>query len=155
MLKQLLPYFLYFLIFANIIFSGPIKYSSPSYSNFVNPIVGKITTDPTSILVLIKSPVTVGLPGPTAITSPFSFLSLPKSGTTMLPNFVSSFSDNGVGLKIFLNEELGRLKEKLKEAKQLSEIEESLKYMQKALKLRKNFPPYVKLNIDLLIQHKN
>lgn len=41
----------------------------------------------------------------------------------LLKNFVSSFSDNGVGLKIFLNEELGRLKEKLKEAKQLSEIE--------------------------------
>lgn len=41
----------------------------------------------------------------------------------LLKNFVSSFSDNGVGLKIFLNEELSRLKEKLKEAKQLSEIE--------------------------------
>ena len=27
--------------------------------------------------------------------------------------------------------------------------------MQKALKLRKNFPPYVRLYIDLLIQHKN
>ena len=39
--------------------------------------------------------------------------------------------------------------------KQLSEIEESLQYMQKALKLRKNFPPYVRLYIDLLIQHKN
>lgn len=41
----------------------------------------------------------------------------------LLKNFVSSFSDNGVELKIFLNEELGRLKGKLKEAKQLSEIE--------------------------------
>ena len=39
--------------------------------------------------------------------------------------------------------------------KQLSEIEESLKYMQKALKLRKNFPPYIKLYINLLIQNKN
>ena len=39
--------------------------------------------------------------------------------------------------------------------KQLSEIEESLKYMQKALKLRKNFPPYIKLYISLLIQNKN
>jgi len=39
--------------------------------------------------------------------------------------------------------------------KQLSEIEESLKYMQKALKLRKNFPPYVKLYVNLLIQNKN
>ena len=39
--------------------------------------------------------------------------------------------------------------------KQLSEIEESLKYMQKALKFRKNFPPYIKLYIDLLIQNKN
>ena len=39
--------------------------------------------------------------------------------------------------------------------KQLSEIEESLKYMQKALKCRKNFPPYIKLYINLLIQNKN
>ena len=39
--------------------------------------------------------------------------------------------------------------------KQLSEIEESLKYMQKAIKLRKNFPPYIKLYINLLIQNKN
>ena len=39
--------------------------------------------------------------------------------------------------------------------KQLSEIEESIKYMQKALKFRKNFPPYIKLYINLLIQNKN
>ena len=39
--------------------------------------------------------------------------------------------------------------------KQLSEIEESLKYMQKAIKHRKNFPPYIKLYINLLIQNKN
>ena len=39
--------------------------------------------------------------------------------------------------------------------KQLSEIEESLKYMHQALKLRKNFPPYIKLYINLLIQNKN
>lgn len=39
--------------------------------------------------------------------------------------------------------------------KQLSEIEESLKYMQKTIKLRKNFPPYIKLYINLLIQNKN
>ena len=39
--------------------------------------------------------------------------------------------------------------------KQLSEIEESLKYMQKAIKFRKNFPPYIKLYINLLIQNKN
>ena len=39
--------------------------------------------------------------------------------------------------------------------KQLSEIEESLKYMKKALKFRKNFPPYIKLYINLLIQNKN
>ena len=37
--------------------------------------------------------------------------------------------------------------------KQLSEIEESLKYMQKALKLRKNFPPYIKTYIQILSIH--
>jgi len=39
--------------------------------------------------------------------------------------------------------------------KQLSEIEGSLKLIQKALKLRKNFPPYIILYVNLLIQNKN
>tara|TARA_B110000438_G_C15724955_1_gene611574 strand:- start:229 stop:1269 length:1041 start_codon:yes stop_codon:yes gene_type:complete len=39
--------------------------------------------------------------------------------------------------------------------KQYAEINESINYVKKALNLRKNFPPYVKLYLELLIQNKN
>ena len=39
--------------------------------------------------------------------------------------------------------------------KQFAEIYESISYVKKALNLRKNFPPYVKLYLELLIQNKN
>ena len=39
--------------------------------------------------------------------------------------------------------------------KQFSEINEAINLLEKALNLRKNFPPYVKLYVDLLIQNKN
>ena len=41
-----------------------------------------------------------------------------KEQRELLTNFITSFSDNGLGLKMFMNEELGRLK---KECDQLSE----------------------------------
>ena len=41
-----------------------------------------------------------------------------KEQRELLTNFITSFSDNGLGLKMFMNEELGRLKE---ECDQLSE----------------------------------
>ena len=44
--------------------------------------------------------------------------SLLKEQRELLTNFITSFSDNGLGLKIFMNEELGRLKE---QCDQLSE----------------------------------
>ena len=34
---------------------------------------------------------------------------------TLLNKYITSFSDNGLGLKVFLNEEVGRIKTKLKE----------------------------------------
>ena len=37
--------------------------------------------------------------------------SLLKEQKELLGNFITSFSDNGVGLKVFLNDEIGRLKE--------------------------------------------
>ena len=40
----------------------------------------------------------------------------------LLTHYITSFADNGVGLKVFLNSELGRLKEKLKEATVTNEI---------------------------------
>ena len=39
--------------------------------------------------------------------------------------------------------------------KQYSEINESINYTKKALNLRKNFPPYIRLYLELLIQNKN
>ena len=39
-----------------------------------------------------------------------------------MTNYVFSFSDNGVGLKSYLNEEIGRLKEAVKESLHLKEI---------------------------------
>jgi len=44
--------------------------------------------------------------------------SLLKEQRDLLTNYITSFSDNGLGLKCFMNEELGRLKE---ECKNLSE----------------------------------
>jgi len=38
---------------------------------------------------------------------------------------------------------------------QYNNLEDSINYMEKALRLRKNFPPYIKLYIDLLVENKN
>tara|TARA_R110001583_G_scaffold58843_1_gene175181 strand:- start:819 stop:1649 length:831 start_codon:yes stop_codon:yes gene_type:complete len=41
---------------------------------------------------------------------------------TLLSRYISAFTDNSLEFKIYLNEEIGRLKQKLGEAKQISEI---------------------------------
>ena len=48
---------------------------------------------------------------------------------TLLNKYISSFSDNGLEFKFYLNEELGTLKEKLKDSKKTKVIteDESLK----------------------------
>ncbi len=38
---------------------------------------------------------------------------LSESQKQLLSNYISSFTDNGLGMKVYLNEEIGRLKEKL------------------------------------------
>jgi hypothetical protein len=43
----------------------------------------------------------------------------------LLTNYVLSFSDNGLGLKVFLNEELGRLKEETNKCLMLNEIKQN------------------------------
>lgn len=43
----------------------------------------------------------------------------------LLTNYVLSFSDNGLGLKVFLNEELGRLKEETGKCLMLTEIKQN------------------------------
>ena len=44
--------------------------------------------------------------------------SLNENQKALLGNYISSFQDNGVNLKVYLNEEIGRLKEKLIEIKE-------------------------------------
>ncbi len=41
---------------------------------------------------------------------------------SLLSNYITSFSDNSLELKVFLNAEIGRLKEQLEKAKQIEEI---------------------------------
>ena len=41
---------------------------------------------------------------------------------SLLKNYITSFNDNGVQLKIFLNEELGRLKTTIKKSMRLEEV---------------------------------
>lgn len=54
---------------------------------------------------------------------------LSESQKTLLGNYISSFADNGIELKVYLNEEIGRLKQGIVKAKTIKEIssDESLK----------------------------
>ena len=47
---------------------------------------------------------------------------LPEEQKELLKRYISSFSDNGVEFKMYLNEEVGRLKNKVEEALQSEEI---------------------------------
>jgi uncharacterized protein YgfB (UPF0149 family) len=47
---------------------------------------------------------------------------LPQEQKELLKKYISSFSDNGVDFKMYLNEEVGRLKNKVEEALQSEEI---------------------------------
>jgi len=47
-----------------------------------------------------------------------------KEQKDLLTYYVASFSDNSLQLKIFLNEEIGRLKKRLEEAREISYIKE-------------------------------
>jgi hypothetical protein len=49
----------------------------------------------------------------------------------LLTRYIASFTDNALELKIFLNNEIGRLKEKLKEAKDVEEIKDDKEMLRK------------------------
>jgi len=53
----------------------------------------------------------------------------------LLSHYISSFTDNSIELKMFLNEEIGRLKEKLEEAKNIDEIKSDTSMTDKADKI--------------------
>ena len=55
--------------------------------------------------------------------------SLTENQKTLLTNYITSFSDNGLGLKSFMNEELGRLKNELKKCLQLEKVVSNPSYL--------------------------
>ena len=56
---------------------------------------------------------------------------LDENQQQLLGHYVSSFSDNGVELKVYLNDEIGKLKEDLQKAKELSPVKEDKELKQK------------------------
>jgi len=66
----------------------------------------------------------------------------------LLSNYITSFVDNGVDFKIFLNEELGRLKEQILQAKKLNEIEISPDMLQKTEKVFELVESFKQKQID-------
>lgn len=71
----------------------------------------------------------------------------------LLTHYVTSFSDNSLQLKIFLNEEIGRLKEEMTKAKDLSFIKEDSDMAKKVESVISKLESFSKQNIndDLLL----
>ena len=61
--------------------------------------------------------------------------SLLEEQKSLLKNYITSFNDNGIQLKIFLNEELGRLKETIKRSIKLKEITSDSDMLEKTNKI--------------------
>ena len=57
--------------------------------------------------------------------------SLRENQKILLTNYITSFSDNGLGLKCFLNEEIGRLKKEIKENNSIEYSEKMQKVHEK------------------------
>jgi hypothetical protein len=66
----------------------------------------------------------------------------------VLNKFISSFSDNGIGLKLFLNDEVGRLKEEVKESLQKEEFVTDFEMTESAKKVLNKLNQYKEQNID-------
>jgi hypothetical protein len=60
---------------------------------------------------------------------------LGEGQSSLLQNYILSFSDNGVGLKVFLNEEIGRLKKVLSSSLKMDEIKQDEDMINKANKV--------------------
>jgi hypothetical protein len=65
----------------------------------------------------------------------------------LLGHYISSFVDNALGLKVFLNEELSRLKEELENAQQLSEIKEDAAMAKKTAAIIGRLQSYAKKGV--------
>ena len=62
-------------------------------------------------------------------------VSLLENQKTLLNYYISSFSDNALGLKMFLNDEIGRLKSRLQEALEIEEIKNDGDMIEKTQKV--------------------
>jgi hypothetical protein len=86
--------------------------------------------------------------------------SLLKEQKELLTNYLTSFSDNGLSLKIYLNEELERVKDKVKECLELKEIKQDEMMTRNTNKILKKLDTFRQKEFDqqmlgelLKIQH--
>ena len=66
----------------------------------------------------------------------------------LLSKYISSFADNGLELKIFLNEEVGRLKQCLIKSLKMEEIKEDVEMSNKAKKVISSIDEFRELEIN-------
>lgn len=80
--------------------------------------------------------------------------SLLEEQKNLITNYLVSFSDNGISLKIFLNEEISRLKKVINEAKGIQEIREDKSMLSKTDKILEKLELFSKkeFNSEMLSQ---
>ena len=77
-----------------------------------------------------------------------AYSDLIKEQRDLLTQYIYSFADNGVGLKVYLNEEIGRLKEKLEQSLTMEEISADLSMVESTKKVLSLIDGYKKENIN-------
>ena len=66
----------------------------------------------------------------------------------LLNHYITSFADNGIQLKMFLNEEIGRLKDKLAESLKLDDVSRDDEMVAKINKIMSEVDSYANKKID-------
>jgi hypothetical protein len=67
---------------------------------------------------------------------------------SLLTNYIISFSDNGLGLKTFMNEEIGRLKAELNSVIKKEQIQDNSRYLGKSKNVLKKLEDFKNHRID-------
>ena len=73
---------------------------------------------------------------------------LKENQKALLTNYIVSFSDNGLGLKTFMNEEIGRLKSRMKEIIAKESVNESSKYLSRSKEVLEKLESFKDRQID-------
>lgn len=73
---------------------------------------------------------------------------LSENQKELLSKYISSFSDNGLDLKVYLNEELGRLKEEVQKSLDMQEISGDASMKSSAERVLSELKSYAKKEID-------